>query len=76
MHIQVSQARILASTSVPFRQTTMQMPNSALIETKRITVYVQLAYQPRSKWIKNDVYILYLNSKGYQGPDDIYKNCI
>ena len=31
--------RILASTSVPFRPTTVQMPNFALIETKRITVY-------------------------------------
>ncbi len=29
---------ILASTSVPFRSTTVQMPNLALIETKRITV--------------------------------------
>ncbi len=29
----------LASTRVPFRPTTVQMPNLALIETKRITVY-------------------------------------
>ena len=37
-HIQVSQVRVLASTSVPFRPTTVQMPNLALIETKRVTV--------------------------------------
>jgi hypothetical protein len=39
-HIQVSQVRILASASVPFRPTTV--PNAkflALIETKRIRVY-------------------------------------
>jgi hypothetical protein len=29
----------LASTSVPFRLATMQMPNLALIETRRITVH-------------------------------------
>ncbi len=32
--------RILSSPSVPFRPTTVQMPNLALIETKRITVYL------------------------------------
>jgi hypothetical protein len=35
MHLNV---HILASTSAPFRTTTVQMPNLALIETKRITV--------------------------------------
>ncbi len=30
----------VASTSVPFRPTTVQMSNLALIETRRITVYV------------------------------------
>ncbi len=34
------QVRILASTSVPFRPTTVQMPNLALIETKRSTVFL------------------------------------
>jgi hypothetical protein len=33
--------RILASTSVAFRPTMVQMPNLALIETKRITVYAE-----------------------------------
>jgi hypothetical protein len=32
---------ILASTSAPFRPTTVQMPNWALTETKWITVRVQ-----------------------------------
>jgi hypothetical protein len=32
--------RILASTSVPFIPTTVQMPNLLLIERRRITVYV------------------------------------
>jgi hypothetical protein len=36
----VSQVRILASKSVPFRPMTVQMPNLALIETKRITVFL------------------------------------
>jgi hypothetical protein len=36
--------RILASSSVPFRPTTMQMPNYALIEHKLITVYVCTKY--------------------------------
>ncbi len=31
---------ILASTSVPSRPTTVQMPNLALIETKRFKVHV------------------------------------
>jgi hypothetical protein len=31
---------ILASKSVPFRPTMVQMPNLALFETERITVYV------------------------------------
>ncbi len=31
--------KILTSTSVPFRPTTVQMPNLALIETKQITVW-------------------------------------
>jgi hypothetical protein len=39
MHIQVSQVRILVSTRVPFRPTTVQMPNLALVETKLITVH-------------------------------------
>ncbi len=34
--------RILASRSVPFRPTTNQMPNIALVETKEITVKVTL----------------------------------
>ncbi len=38
---QVSQMRILASTNLPFRLTTVQIPNLALHETKRITVYEQ-----------------------------------
>jgi hypothetical protein len=38
--IQVSQLRILTSISVPFRPTTVQMPQLALIETKRITVHL------------------------------------
>jgi hypothetical protein len=33
-----SQVRILDSTSVPFGPTTVQMPNLALVEVKRITV--------------------------------------
>jgi len=36
--------RILSSTSVPFRPTTVQMPNLALVETKRITVQALLMY--------------------------------
>jgi hypothetical protein len=36
----VSQVRISASASVPFRPTMVQMPNLALIEKKRITVYI------------------------------------
>ncbi len=34
----MSLLRILALASVPFRLTTVQMPNFSLIETKRITV--------------------------------------
>ncbi len=34
----VSQVRILASTTVLFKSTTVQMLNFSLIETKRITV--------------------------------------
>jgi hypothetical protein len=30
----------LASTNVPFRPTTVKMPNLELIETKQITVYI------------------------------------
>jgi hypothetical protein len=37
--IQVSQVHILPSTSVPWRPSTVQMPNLELIETKRITVW-------------------------------------
>jgi hypothetical protein len=40
-HIQVAQVYIVASISVPFRPTTVQMPNVALIETKWITVKVK-----------------------------------
>ncbi len=36
----MSQVQMLASKSVPFRPTTVQIPNLALFETKRITVYV------------------------------------
>jgi hypothetical protein len=46
--------RILASTNVPFRPTTMQIPNLAVIETKRITVYPKHQIQPKtcSAWVK------------------------
>ncbi len=37
-HMQVSKVRILASTSVYFGPTTVQMPNLALLETKWIAV--------------------------------------
>jgi hypothetical protein len=37
-HLGHLHVRFLASTSVPFRPTTVQMPNLALVETKRITV--------------------------------------
>jgi hypothetical protein len=48
-------ARILASTSVPFRPTTMQkLPNLALIETKRITVYL-----PQSERLSKHFYKTY-----------------
>ncbi len=40
MHLETLNVRNLALASVPFRPTTMQMPNLALIETKRITLYV------------------------------------
>jgi len=33
------------STSVPFRTTTVQVPNLALVETKRITVYMRGMHQ-------------------------------
>jgi hypothetical protein len=36
--------RILALTSVPFRPTTKQMPNLALVETKRITAYTVIRF--------------------------------
>ncbi len=36
--------RILASTSVPFEPTTVQMPNLALLATKRITVFETTIY--------------------------------
>ncbi len=36
--------RISASTSVPFRPTTMQMPNLLLVETNRITVYIHYEF--------------------------------
>jgi hypothetical protein len=36
----MSQVRVLASTSVPFKPSTVQMPNLALIETKWITVQI------------------------------------
>ncbi len=43
-HLNVS---ILASTSVPFRlNTTVQMPNLALIDTKRITVQCSIHISP------------------------------
>ncbi len=35
-----------ASTSFPFRPTTVQMPNFALSETKRITVSLTIASEP------------------------------
>ncbi len=41
---QMSQVLVLAATSVPFRPMTMQMPNLALIETKRIAVYFVFVY--------------------------------
>ncbi len=37
---EVMQVLILASTSAPFIPTTMQMPNLALVETKRNTVWL------------------------------------
>jgi hypothetical protein len=36
--------RILASTSVPLRPTTVQMPNLVLIETKHITAYTAICF--------------------------------
>ncbi len=58
----------LASTSVPFRPTTVQTPNLTLIETKRITVwgvakvtYVrQLGYFTLLRWQKVQAMHLYL----------------
>jgi hypothetical protein len=43
-HIQKCQVHILAATSVPFRPMKVQMPNLALIETKRITVYMSFEF--------------------------------
>jgi hypothetical protein len=37
--------RILASKSVPFRTTPVQLPNLALIETKRITALAKLNWR-------------------------------
>ncbi len=37
----------LASTSVPFRPRTVQMPNIALIEKKLITVFVKAVLEPK-----------------------------
>ncbi len=39
MYMQVFFVRILSSTGVPFRPTTVQMQYLALIETKQITVH-------------------------------------
>jgi hypothetical protein len=46
----------LASTSVPFRPTTVLMPKLALIETKRITVYLN---------IYRGLQVMYLNINGW-----------
>ncbi len=59
--IQVSQVRIFASISVPFRPTTVQMPNLALFETKRITVQTNsiiacVSYNPDHKTTRQSIF--------------------
>jgi hypothetical protein len=46
MHLGHLNVRILASTSAPFRPTTVQMATFALTEKKRITVH----FQPEPAW--------------------------
>ncbi len=44
MHLGHLNGRRLALASVPFRPMTVQMPNLAQIDTKRITVYCRIQF--------------------------------
>ncbi len=52
---------ILASTSVPFTPTTVQVPNIALTHTKRITVYIKVFLLEMFSWLACELLILFTN---------------
>jgi hypothetical protein len=64
--------RILPSTSVPFRPTTVRMPNSALIETKRITVLAGMGGMGGMEPIPNVFRITYYVFFFMLTPSDVY----